>query len=77
MEQTLYRSYSEYLKHPVYLSIKADVMKQAGYTCEVCKIKRAYTTHHRVYPAWGTFDKPEYLMAVCYPCHCQIHGKEE
>jgi hypothetical protein len=77
MEPMRYRSYSEYLRHPEYLSVKALVMSRAGGKCEVCHARPPYTTHHRIYPAWGTFDVPENLLAVCHPCHCRIHGKED
>lgn len=72
-----YSSYSEYLSHPVYRGICTEVYERAGGACEVCKHAPATQIHHRVYPAWGTFDTPGNLLAVCYPCHCRIHRKEQ
>lgn len=72
-----YRSYREYLRHPRYLEVREQVMQRARGICEACKTNKATHVHHRVYPAWGTFDTPENLLAVCHPCHCQIHGKSD
>lgn len=71
-----YRSYSEYLKHPKFLAVRAIVMQRNGGTCEYCNLRRATEPHHLRYPKWGTFDVPENMIAVCHRCHCEIHGKE-
>ncbi len=71
-----YSSYREYLAHPIFVAIRREVMIRAGWICEACRMAEATAAHHRVYPAWGTFDRPEFLLAVCHPCHCKIHGKE-
>ncbi len=71
-----YRTYAEYLKHPKFLAIRAVVMARNGGLCERCNNRRATEPHHLKYPPWGTFDVPENLIAVCHPCHCVIHGKE-
>jgi hypothetical protein len=43
--------------------------------CERCHGRPPTEPHHLRYPSWGTFDVPENMIAVCHPCHCQIHGK--
>jgi hypothetical protein len=44
--------------------------------CERCHGRPPTEPHHLRYPPWGTFDVPENMIAVCHPCHCEIHGKE-
>jgi len=71
-----YRTYREYLKHPKFLEIRAQVFTRAHGTCERCRRRRATEPHHLRYPRWGTFDVPENMIAVCHACHCDIHGKK-
>lgn len=71
-----YHSYSDYLNHPRFLWVRAMVMARDSDTCRVCKTSPATEVHHRWYPAWGAFDLPENLIAICHPCHCRIEGKE-
>lgn len=70
-----YRSYREYLRHPKFLAIRAQVFARAGGRCERCKSRPPTEPHHLRYPPWGTFDVPENMIAVCHGCHCEIHGK--
>lgn len=70
-----YRSYSEYLRHPRFLAIRAEVFERASGKCERCKGRPPTDPHHLRYPPWGAFDVPENLIAICHPCHCEIHGK--
>jgi len=72
-----YRNYSEYLAHPRFRRIRAEALRRAGYTCQVCGTARATQVHHLRYPPWGTFDVVENLQPICYSCHCKAHGKEE
>lgn len=72
-----YRTYAEYLRHPRFRAIRALVMERARDTCERCGKRRASEVHHLRYPKWGTFDVPENMIAICHPCHCEIHGKED
>lgn len=74
-EQPPYRTYAEYLKHPRFLKIRAQVFKRAAGLCERCRKRPPTEPHHLRYPPWGTFDVPENMIAVCHPCHCEIHGK--
>lgn len=71
-----YRTYAEYLKHPRFLAIRAQVFERAGGVCERCGERPPTEPHHLSYPPWGTFDVAENLVAVCHPCHCRAHGKE-
>ena len=71
-----YHSYREYLQHPKFRAVRAQVMERAGGICEHCEQRPATEVHHLRYPPWGTFDVPENMIAVCHECHCEIHGKE-
>lgn len=70
-----YSSYAEYLKHPRFLAVRARVFDRARGVCERCKVRPPTEPHHLRYPPWGEFDAPENMIAVCHPCHCEIHGK--
>lgn len=70
-----YRGYREYLRHPRFLEVRAEVFRRAGGSCERCQCRPPTEPHHLRYPPWGAFDVPENLIAVCHPCHCDIHGK--
>jgi hypothetical protein len=71
-----YSNYSdEYLRHPLYRIARAAAMRRARYICEDCTTARATETHHVHYPAWGAFDTPSNLRAVCHDCHCIAEGK--
>ena len=76
VEPAPYRTYAEYLQHPRFLAVRAQVFERAGGICERCGDQPATEPHHLSYPPWGTFDVPENLIAVCHRCHCQAHGKE-
>lgn len=69
-----YRSYREYLAHPVFLAVRQQVMARSGGWCELCRNVSATEVHHRIYPDWGAFDDPNGLIAVCHQCHCKAHG---
>lgn len=70
-----YGTYREYLKHPRFLAVRKVVFERADGLCERCKSRPPTEPHHLRYPPWGAFDVPENLLAVCHPCHCEIHGK--
>jgi hypothetical protein len=71
-----YRTYAEYLAHPRFREIRAEVMQRAGGCGETCHAAPAREVHHLRYPPWGTFDVPENLIAICRPCHRAIHERE-
>jgi hypothetical protein len=82
-----YRSYAEYLRHPVFRAARAVAMRRAGSRCEECDAPATEVHHHRIqgvadeqpgapdYPAFGTFDSPANLKPVCHACHCRLEGK--
>lgn len=72
-----YRTYEEYLNHPIYQGIRAQAIARSGGICERCKERPVTEVHHVKYPAWGTFEEDASgLLAVCHVCHCEIHDKE-
>ena len=72
-----YNNYQEYLRHPEFLVIKTQKLKEVGFMCEICNRVKTSVVHHLCYPKWGTFDSVDNLMAVCHQCHCLIHLKED
>lgn len=72
-----YSNYASYLAHPEFKAVRRVVMDAAGGVCQSCGVAPATEVHHRFYPAWGTFDRPEYLLPVCHACHCVIERKEQ
>ena len=74
-EREPYRSYAEYLRHPRFLKVRAVVFTRAAGLCERCHQRPPTEPHHLRYPPWGTFEVPENMIAICLPCHCEIHGK--
>lgn len=71
-----YKNYREYLSHPKFREIRKEAMKNAKHTCQDCLKKKATEVHHKEYPPWGKFDKPENLVPICHSCHCKRHRKE-
>jgi hypothetical protein len=68
--------YSRFLSSRAWKSLKALVLKRAGYICEACMVKAATSVHHtdgysagRLPPAWM-------LRAVCSDCHQRFHIKK-
>lgn len=71
-----YRTYAEYLRHPQFLAVRGAVFERSRGVCERCGERPPTEPHHLRYPPWGAFDIATNLIAVCNPCHCEIHGKE-
>lgn len=71
-----YSTYEEYRDLPEFKAIRAQVFARARGVCERCGQRPPTEAHHITYPAWGTLDVPENMIAVCHECHCEIHGKE-
>lgn len=72
-----YANYDEYLQHPQYRAVRAQAVERSGGRCERCDGRPMTEVHHLQYPAWGTFDTVDNLLAICHECHCEIHGKED
>jgi hypothetical protein len=71
-------TYQNYLASPKFKVIRKKVMLRANNICEQCGNCRASEVHHIKYSEWynGEVDIPENIIAICHPCHCIIHDKE-
>ena len=70
-----YRTYAEYLKHPLYRAIRAEAIRRVDGKCQCCGAP-VTEVHHLRYPPWGEFDVVDNLLPVCHICHCIIEGKD-
>ncbi len=70
-----YRTYDEYLRHPVFRAVRAAALRRDHAICTECGAP-ATEVHHLAYPPWGTFDVPSNLVSVCHACHCRLEGKD-
>lgn len=70
-----YSSYEEYRKLPQFKAVRREAFNRAAGRCERCG-SAATEAHHLRYPAWGTLDVPENMIALCHRCHCDAHGKD-
>jgi hypothetical protein len=57
-----------------WMELRKEVISRAGGICEMCRKAKAETGHHLTY-RFGVLCPPKFLMAVCWPCHEQIHGQ--
>ena len=77
-----YDFYKDYLSSSQWEAIRVKKLKEAGYKCERCQIKRATQVHHIRYPDWKTFNWYEEeedlanLAALCDECHKNVHNIE-
>jgi hypothetical protein len=70
-------SYTDYLKSPLWASIRSRVYASKGRMCLGCKTRRATQIHHRQYDL-DTLkgDTLNYLIPICRQCHRAEHGLE-
>lgn len=73
-----FSSYDEYLQSQEFATIRKQAFQRSSGICEICHKDPATEAHHLKYPNWrdGEIDIPGNLVAICHPCHCKIHGKE-
>lgn len=69
-----YSGYEMYLRHWLFKVARSVALSRSNGSCE-CGAA-ATEIHHKAYPAWGAFDTPTNLVAVCHTCHCKKHQKE-
>ena len=75
--RSVFDSYAEYLKHPVYRALRACALRRNAGRCSACG-QPASEVHHINYPKpWGTFDVPSNMRPICHACHCAIEGKRD
>lgn len=67
-------AYHWYLGTPFWRERREHVMKRAQHVCEKCKAAKATEVHHLTY--LRVFNElPTDLVALCRPCHSDIHFK--
>lgn len=74
--QAWWTAYNAYLETDEWRQRRAKVLKRAGGICEGCRKRPATQVHHLTYDRVRNemlFD----LVAVCGPCHSQIHADGE
>jgi 5-methylcytosine-specific restriction endonuclease McrA len=66
--------YDAYMVSPEWRSTRRAVLRRAHGRCHYCGRDNAIQAHHLTYARLG-HERPEDLVAVCVPCHEQIHGR--
>lgn len=64
--------YNHYLNSQEWAAMREVILARASWTCEQCGQNKAAHVHHLTYERFGA-ERPEDLMAVCIPCHEQLH----
>lgn len=67
--------YREYLTSSQWHQRRNQALKEAGYRCHVCDVKRNLQVHHVSYERLGA-ELPEDLVVVCRGCHLGHHYNE-
>lgn len=68
-----YPNYKAYLNSKEWHKIRDKVMRRAKGICEVCGDMGASEVHHKTYKRIYQ-EKLKDLLAVCKPCHLEVHG---
>ena len=66
-----FKTYSDYLQNPIWIS-KRDLFLSQNPKC-ICG-KKAFLVHHKHYKTVGS-ESGKDLISLCYDCHKKIHGK--
>jgi hypothetical protein len=66
--------YTSYLQSDAWRARRERTLMLAGGTCQRCGRARAREAHHLTYDRL-TREKDADLLAVCVPCHRQLHGR--
>lgn len=73
MEQLRIPSYSQYLKTPLWESIRDRVFDAKGSICQCCQKRQAGAIHHQEYDyATLAGESIEHLFPICHRCHYRI-----
>lgn len=67
--------YREYLNSPEWHQRRNQALRDAGYRCQKCGVKRNLQVHHESYERLGA-ERPEDLIVVCRGCHLGHHYNE-
>jgi hypothetical protein len=68
-------AYAWYLGSAFWRERRDFILHRAGHTCEKCGKRRATEVHHLTY--LRVFQElPSDLVALCKPCHTEIHWRQ-
>lgn len=68
--------YAEYLAGPDWGTRRAEILRRAGYCCELCGATGVpLDVHHLTYARRGD-ERYADLRAICRACHSRLHHKE-
>jgi 5-methylcytosine-specific restriction endonuclease McrA len=68
-------AYHWYLGSAFWRERREFILQRANFTCEKCGKRRAIEVHHLTYIR--VFQElPSDLIAVCQPCHAEIHWRQ-
>jgi 5-methylcytosine-specific restriction endonuclease McrA len=65
--------YYGYIRSVQWKAKRNEQLRAANWRCEHCHVAKATVVHHLDYDRLGE-ELPEDLMALCYPCHEQMHA---
>src|SRR5262249_35274254 len=69
------RQYRRYLGSAFWRERREHILKRANYTCEKCGKRPAAEVHHLTYIRIYQ-ELPSDLVALCKPCHNEIHWRQ-
>jgi ribosomal protein S27AE len=67
-----FKDYRDYCRSDYFKRLKAEVLRRDGYKCRKCG-QKALTAHHEKYRWQWTRSRTEDCIAICDPCHKNIH----
>lgn len=68
--------YDNYLKSPQWKSLREQVKRRCGGTCEDCGYRPMEEVHHLNYDSFGN-EKLEDLLGLCSVCHLSRHPEHQ
>ncbi len=71
-------SYADYLQSPLWASIRARVVADAGGVCSGCGADKGVQVHHRAYdPATLKGEQLHAMSALCFRCHSRMERAKD
>lgn len=72
VEELRWMPYPEYLGTSEWAQRRRDVIRRAGFMCQVCASDGKLHVHHRTYARRGN-ERAEDMIALCADCHDLFH----
>ena len=66
-------SYKDYLQTKLWKTIRSRALKNADFSCQICKSTNRLQVHHNTYERLGSELNSD-MIVVCDNCHRMIHG---